>query len=65
VVNDLQNILTIPQDRLAAINDVLLDPKSSVMKDFMAVVNKYGTPEEINRKHREARKLENLFKQVQ
>jgi hypothetical protein len=35
------------------------------MKNFFDVVAKYGTPEEINRKHRESRKMENLFKQVQ
>jgi hypothetical protein len=29
------------------------------------VVAKYGTPEEINKKHRKARKMENLFKQVE
>jgi hypothetical protein len=35
------------------------------MKDFLAVVAKHGTPEEINRKHRAARKLQNLFKVVE
>ncbi|MEP0804065.1 MAG: hypothetical protein HRF47_01135 [Chloroflexota bacterium] len=54
-----------PPDRLAAVNAVFLDPNSQVMKDFLAVVAKYGTPQEINRKHRQARKLENLFKLVQ
>src|SRR5512138_1006127 len=57
--------LTIPQSRLDAINGVLLDPNSKVMKAFLEVVDKYGTPEEINRKHLESRKLENLIKIVQ
>ena len=35
------------------------------MKNFFDVVAKYGTPQEINRKHRAARKMENLFKIVQ
>jgi hypothetical protein len=35
------------------------------MKDLLEVVSKYGTPEEINRKHIESRKLESLFKQVE
>jgi hypothetical protein len=61
----LQQSLAIPPDRLAAVNAVFLDPNSQVMKDFLAVVAKYGTPQEINRKHRQARKLENLFKLVQ
>lgn len=64
-MTDLQQKLAIPPDRLAAVNAVFLDPNSQVMKDFLDVVAKYGTPEEINRKHRAARKLENLFKLVQ
>src|SRR5512138_397083 len=58
-------LLAVPQDRLEAINGVLLDPNSRVMKAFLEVVDKYGTPEEINAKHREARKYENLVKHVQ
>jgi len=60
-----QTLLKIDPTRLDAINSVLLDPNSRVMKAFLDVVAKYGTPEEINRKHRESRKMENLFKQVE
>jgi len=63
-MTDLRTLLQIPASRLEAVNSVLLDPNSRVMNDFMAVVAKYGTPEEINRKHIESRKMENLFKQV-
>jgi hypothetical protein len=62
---DLLKRLSIPSDRLDAINSVLLDPTSDIMKDFLEVVSKYGTPEEINRKHIESRKPESLFKQVE
>lgn len=62
--NDLRNLHRIPNDRLEIINTVLLDPNSQVMNDFLSVVYKYGTPDEINLKHREARKLENLLKKV-
>jgi len=65
MTQDIQPLLKIDSNRLDAINAVLLDPNSRVMKDFLGVVAKYGTPEEINRKHRESRKLENLFKQVE
>jgi len=58
-------MLKIPTDRLEAINAVLLDPESIVMKDFMSVIAKYGTPEEINAKARESGKYENLLKKVQ
>jgi hypothetical protein len=61
---DLRHLLAIPHDRLDAINAVLLDPGEKVMNDFLAVVAKYGTPEEINRKHRESRKLDHLMKLV-
>ena len=60
-----QKLLKISPDKLKAFNEVLLDPNSQVMKAFFAVVAKYGTPAEINRKHRASRKMENLFKIVQ
>ncbi len=62
---DLRKLLAIPTDRLDAINAVLLDPGEKVMNDFLAIVAKYGSPEEINRKHRESRKLDHLMKIVQ
>ena len=61
---DPRNLLKIPSDRLEAINAVLLDPNEQVINDFLKVVNKYGTPEEINRKHTESRQLPNLLKLV-
>ncbi len=60
----IRDSLKIPYERHDAINSVLLDPNSRVMNDFLAVVSKYGTPEEINQKYREARKLENLLIKV-
>jgi len=62
---DYRQVLQIPTDRLEAINSVLLDPNSQVMNQFLAVVAKYGTPQEINKKHRAARKMENLYKLVE
>ncbi len=63
--NKYREMLKIPADRLDAINAVLLDPDSKIMQAFMDVVAKYGTPEEINAKAREAGKYENLLKKVQ
>ena len=62
---NIQKLLKISPDKLKAFNSVLLDPNSQVMKDFLEVVAKYGTPEEINKKHRASRKMDNLFKLVQ
>ncbi len=63
--NDLQTLLQIPSNRLEAVNAVLLNPNSRVMKNFFEIVAKYGTPQEINSKHRESRRLQNLFKLVE
>ena len=57
----LRELLEIHHSRLDAINEVLLDPNSKIINAFLDVVAKYGTPEEINRKAEEARKLENLY----
>ncbi|HXZ38104.1 MAG TPA: hypothetical protein VEL68_18915 [Thermodesulfobacteriota bacterium] len=62
---NLQARLRISGKQLDAINDLLLDPKSRVVKDFLAVVAKYGTPEEINAKAAEAGKLENLMDRLE
>ena len=62
--NNLRQSLEIRHSRLDAINEVLLDPNSKIINSFLDVVAKYGTPEEINRKAAEARKLENLYAKV-
>ena len=63
--HNLRSLLKIPYDRLDDINTVLLDPNERVVNDFLDVVKKYGSPEEINRKAAEARKLPNLYKKVE
>ena len=61
----LRQLLKIPYDRLDAINEVLLNPDMKIMNEFLAVVSKYGTPEEINHKASEARELKKLYKKVE
>lgn len=63
--DDLRNLLKIPYTRLDDINAVILDPNSQVIQDFLAVVEKYGFPQEINRKAEEARKLPSLLAKVE
>ena len=63
-MTDLRQRLKIPTGHLDAINAVLLDPGSRVMNDFLDVVSKYGTPEEINAKGLESRKLDVLMARV-
>lgn len=60
-MTDLRSRLTINPDRLEAINNILLNPDMDVINDFLAVVEKYGTPEEINAKADQARDLDNLL----
>jgi hypothetical protein len=58
---NLRNRLKISTDQLDEINALLLDPSARVIDDFLAVVEKYGTVDEINRKAEEARRLPNLL----
>ena len=52
--DSIRERLQIAPERLEAINAVLLDPDMQVVNDFLDVVAKYGTPEEINAKAAEA-----------
>ena len=52
--------LKIGLNRLEEINDLITDPGNVMINQLLEVVEKYGGPEEINRKAAEARKLENL-----
>lgn len=65
MVSDLRNKLAISPDRLEAINAILLNPDSRVINDFLAVVNEYGTPQEINQLAHEASQLPVLLKKVE
>jgi len=65
MVEDLRHKLTIPTERLEDINAVLLNPETRVINDFLEVVAKYGTPNEINSMAQEASQLPNLLKKVE
>ncbi len=60
----LRQRLRIPPDRLDALNALLLSPDMRVVDDFLAVVDKYGTPAEINRRAAAARALPALRQRV-
>ena len=65
MATDLREKLQISQAQLAEVNALLSDPNSRIVNDFLAVVAKYGSPEEINRKAAEARDLSNLMGQLE
>jgi len=61
---DLRTRLAIPPKRLDDLNALLLAPDTRVVNDLLAVIAKYGTPEEINRKAQAARQLPALLERV-
>jgi hypothetical protein len=66
--NDNQKLrerLRISPSALKEVNQFLLDPGNSVINGLLRVVEKYGTPAEINAKARKAQKLSNLLKRLQ
>lgn len=60
-MTDLRERLKISEERLKEINEFILDPNNELINKLLEIVEKYGGPEEINRKANEARKLENLL----
>jgi hypothetical protein len=65
MTQSLQERLRISPSRLEAINQLLIDPDMQVVRDFLAVVEKHGSPEEINQKAEAARQLPALLKKVE
>lgn len=61
---DLRQRLHIEPERVHALNDILLDPEMRVIDDLLEVVEKYGSPEEINRKATVARQPSALRERV-
>jgi len=62
--DDLRERLRIPKEHLDSINQLLVKSDTRVINDFLDVIRKYGTPDEINRKAEKARKLPNLMKRL-
>ena len=64
-MTDLRERLRIPTARLDEINAILADTDMRVINDFLDVVAKYGTPEQINQKAEAARQLPALYEKVE
>ena len=64
-MSDLRARLRIPPENLEEINRAILDPKNEIVNEFLAIVSRYGTPEEINAKAAEARALPNLLRRLE
>ena len=61
MTNDIRSKLQIDIKRLDEINNFLVEQDNKIINDFLKVVEKYGTPEQINKKAKEAGKLDNLM----
>ena len=64
-MSDLRARLRIPPENLEEINRAILDPENEIVNEFLAIVSRYGTPEEINAKAAEARALPNLLRRLE
>ncbi len=58
---NIRNKLAIENKRLDEINAFLMNPENTLVNNLLAVIEKYGGPEEINRKAREAGNVEILM----
>lgn len=64
-LNGLRERLKIPLARLDSINQALINPNMQMVDDFLAVVEKYGTPEAINQKAKRAMELSALLERIE
>jgi hypothetical protein len=64
MIENIRERLRIPSEKLDAINAILTAPNIRIIDDFLDVVAKYGTPEEINAKAKRAMELPVLLQQV-
>ena len=63
-MTDLRDRIKISPKRLEEINAFLTDPNNELINQLLEVVQRYGDPEEINRKAQEAGTFENLTERL-
>ena len=64
ISKNLRNKLLIDERRLNEINRFLLNPNNKIINDFFKVIDKYGGPDEINRKAKESGKLDKIMRKL-
>ena len=62
--NNIRKKLTIDNKRLDEINKFIMNPNNKIINDFIKIIDKYGGPEEINKKAKESGKIENLISRL-
>jgi hypothetical protein len=63
-MSNLRDLLKISENRLQEVNDLLTDPANEAVGQILAIVEKYGGPQEINRLAAEARNFDNLMSRL-
>ncbi|MGD0477073.1 MAG: hypothetical protein ABSB29_02770, partial [Nitrososphaerales archaeon] len=61
---DLRDRLKINEENLKNINDLLLRKDNQLVNGLLEIVDKYGGVDEINRRAKEAGKIDNLMKRL-
>jgi hypothetical protein len=64
LLDNLRERLRINEENLREINDFLLREDNPLVNSLLEIVEKYGGVDEINRKAKEARKLEDLMNRL-
>ncbi|MFW9865671.1 MAG: hypothetical protein ACFFEN_06180 [Candidatus Thorarchaeota archaeon] len=64
-MSNLRDKLKIPKEALETINEFLLDENNPLINDLLRIIEKYGGIDEINKKAKEARKLENILHKLE
>jgi len=64
-MTDMRSALRISAQRLEEVNALLTDPDNPAITELVKLVERYGGPQEINRKAAEAVKLENLMARLE
>ncbi len=60
----LNEQISIGASKIKEVNDFLADPNNRLVNDLQKVINRYGSPAEINALAREARQLPNLMERL-
>ncbi len=60
----MKDLLKMETSRLDELNKFITDPSNPLINDLLKVVNKYGTPEQINARAQEAKKLSSLMQRL-
>lgn len=64
-MEELRKLLKISAERVEEINALLVDPKNETVTELLQVVERYGGPQEINRKAAAAANPENLMARLE